>query len=256
MKTLRHRLLFALALVLALAIDASATESEWIDLFDGETLDGWKQYIEPIRPDNRSEEEKRSKPVPSHLLPEDRRGKARFFVEDGAIVGHAESNSIHSYLGTEKEFADFEFECEVFVGWPTTKTAGMNSGIQIRSKWNESKPVYGRMGGVQVDIDERTPSTTGALYGQGIRLDASYPKKLPKNEHFKPDEWNRLRIVAQGPKIRTWLNDQLITDVEMPEVTTRQPRGFIGLQVHEIMNAKPAEVRWRNIRLRECAVEE
>ncbi len=230
-----------------------AAAQDWQPLFDGETLTGWKQVIEPVRPDHRPEAEKQAKPTPAHLLPEDKRGKASFFVEDGVIVGHAESNSIHSYLCSEREFVNFEFTCETFVSWPPTKTGGMNSGIQIRSRWDENKPVYGRMCGVQVDIDGKSPGTTGALYGQGIRLDPSYPRKLPKNEHFQPQAWNHLRIVAHGPRIQTWLNGQLVTDAELPKASAKQPHGFIGLQVHEVMNAKPAEVRWRNLRIRALA---
>lgn len=249
--------LFTLTLCCLVAATAPVGGADdWQSLFDGRTLGGWVPRIEPVRPDTRPEAERVAKPTPSHLLPEDKRGKAKFYVEDGAIVGHAENHSIHSYLCTEREFDNFEFECETFVGWPATKMDGMNSGIQIRSKWDETKPVYGRMGGVQVDIDGKAvPGTTGALYGQGIKLDAAYPKALPKNDQYKLDEWNHLRIVAQGAKIQTWVNGQPVTDVELPEAAAKQPKGFLGLQVHEVMSEKPAEVRWRNIRIRELPVQ-
>ncbi len=54
-------------------------------------------------------------------------------------------------------------------------------------------------------------------------------------------------------EIQTWVNGQPVTDAELPEATAKQPKGFLGLQVHEIMNDRPAEVRWRNLRIRELS---
>lgn len=251
MKKILHGLIFIL--VLFIVFDTSA-ESEWMDLFDGETLDGWVTQITPARPDNRPEAEKASKPPPAHLRPADQRGTCRFFVEDGCIVGRAEFYSTSGYLCTEKEYGNFELQFEVFLGWPETKTAGCNSGIQIRSTWNPEEKTH-CLSGVQVDIDER-PGFAGALFAEGGEFKKAgcetvpHPKDDPNpHTHFKANEWNRMRIRAIGPMIQTWVNDQPVTDADLPKLYEHQPRGFIGLQVHEIGNPRPAEVRWRKLRI-------
>jgi hypothetical protein len=74
-------------------------------------------------------------------------------------------------------------------------------------------------------------------------------------------EWNAVRIVAVGPRVRHYLNDSLVVDYEMwspdweAKVTAskfaqwppygRAARGHIGLQDHG------DTVSFRNIRVRE-----
>ena len=48
----------------------------------------------------------------------------------------------------------------------------------------------------------------------------------------KNGEWNKLRIVANGPSIKTWLNGEPRAEI-CDNVT---PRGVIGLQVHGVGN--------------------
>ncbi len=235
----RRLTLFAAAVGLFLTGSSGAEEPAWTPLFDGQTLGGWKQVIEPS---------------PKGRKPDSERGHATFRVEDGVIVGHAEKCSMHSYLCTEEEYNDFELEFEVFVGWPETKTGACNSGIQIRSKWEPELESH-RLNGLQVDIDAR-PGFAGALFveGQTLRKLAAipHPKDDPNpHTYFKANEWNTMRIRAVGPRIQTWVNGEPVADKELPELYQAQPRGFIGLQVHEIGNAKPAEIRWRNIKIRE-----
>lgn len=44
---------------------------------------------------------------------------------------------------------------------------------------------------------------------------------------------------------------RVLAGVELPGAAAKQPKGFLAPQVHEIMNDRPAEVRWRNLRIRE-----
>ncbi len=69
---------------------------------------------------------------------------------------------------------------------------------------------------------------------------------------YKPGQWNTYRILAQGNRIRTWINGTPIADIRDSE----DADGFIGLQVHRIKpEVGPYQVRWRNIRIRELAAE-
>ena len=203
---------------------------DWIELFDGQSLDGWV-----------------------HL-----NGSHTFSVEDGAIVGRTVAGSVNSFLCTTREFGDFELEVEVFVDKVT------NSGIQFRSK---ARPVTsgkgwsntaGRVYGPQAEIRRFQGSgvpTTGMFYGEALGTGwLSERETIERGHHFyRNDDWNQLRIKAEGARMRTWVNGQPIDDITRPDVYTTHPRGFIGLQVHGIKDQGPFVMKFRNIRIREQA---
>jgi len=77
----------------------AATTNDWVDLFDGETLDGWQAE-----------------------------GGAVWTVEDGILIGKQGPDFAAGDLFTVDEYADFELEVEYRVVWPA------NSGIWFRYK--------------------------------------------------------------------------------------------------------------------------
>jgi 3-keto-disaccharide hydrolase len=197
-------------------------------------------------------------------------GAHRFTVEDGAIVGRTveSSASMNSFLCTLQEFGDFELELETAID-PIT-----NSGIQIRSsvrplqttgKGFESSA--GRVNGPQVEIRRfyKGEPATGLLYGEAMGTNwLSSQAKIDTGHHYFVDAgWNRLRILARGPRIQTWVNGNLVEDLISEEVHKTHPKGFIGLQIHGlserevnlhpefgITTKQPLTIRWRNIRVR------
>lgn len=213
-----------LAIVLAFILPVSAeSDAEWQALFDGVTLDGWVQ----------------------------RDGKATFEVRDGAIVGRSRIATPNSFLCTVQSYADFELEFEVRCG-------KINSGVQIRSKSSKEAVWMGkhkqRVNGPQVEI-EHSPGQSGYIYGEAYSgwRSAEPDSKDPKiNQHafFKNDDWNHYRILAQGPRIQTFINGQLVEDLLDPESFELYPLGFIGLQVHAHYKSG-IEIAWRNLRIRE-----
>jgi hypothetical protein len=135
-------------------------------------------------------------------------------------------------LYTEKEWADFELECEFMVVWPA------NSGVWFRR--SAAQPGY------QADIlDEKAyPDTfSGSLYamGKGFLVKNSDPKSVRK------DGWNRLRMSAIGEEIVIVLNGRTV--VKARDNLFRKP-GSIGIQVHPGEQYKSMEIRVRKIRLR------
>lgn len=199
--------------------DASSAREPhgFVSLFDGETLAGWTQ----------------------------RNGTATYRVEDGCIVGRTSDGSPNSFLCTDRDYGDFELVFEVQVH------DRLNSGCQIRSK---SLPDFknGRVHGPQVEI-EASPGEAGHVYSEGTGRGWLSPAADRNDEArrgaFRNGAWNRYRVRAEGPRIRTWINGVPIADVA-DEASSRA--GFIGLQVHSIARgAGPFEVRWRNIRVRE-----
>jgi quinoprotein glucose dehydrogenase len=223
---------------------AKPSADGWIDLFDGSTLNGWV-----------------------HM-----NGAHRFTVEDGAIVGRTVESSatMNSFLCTLQEFADFELELETAIDRIT------NSGIQIRSQVRtlqgsgrgfESSP--GRVNGPQVEIRRfyKGQPATGLLYGEAMGTNwlSSQQKIDEGHRHFVDDGWNRLRIVARGSRIQSWVNGHLVEDLVNEAVYKTHPKGFIGLQIHGlsereinlpihagsgITTSQPLTIKWRNIRIR------
>jgi quinoprotein glucose dehydrogenase len=216
--------------------------SEWTELFDGSTLNGWVQM----------------------------NGAHRFTVEDGAIVGRTveSSASMNSFLCTLREFDDFELELETAID-PVT-----NSGIQIRSKVRPLQTAgrgfesaAGRVYGPQVEIRRyyKGEPATGLLYGEAMGTNwLSSQQKIDAGHHYFIDEgWNTLRIVARGPRIQTWVNGNLVEDLVNDEVYKSHSSGFIGLQIHGlgerevnlhaglgITTKQPLVIKWRHIRIR------
>lgn len=195
----------------------AGADDGWISLFDGKTLDGWVQ----------------------------KNGTATYRVEDHAIVGRTTEGSPNSFLCTKQEYGDFELEFDVKVD------NRLNSGVQIRSK---TKPKTGRVYGPQVEIEASGPNgaESGYVYGEATGRGWLTPKeRLKPHKHFKDGQWNHYRIVAKGPRIRTWINGHPIEDLTDEAIYRTHPRGFIGLQVHAVpKSAGPYEVRWRKIRIK------
>lgn len=202
-------------------------DNGWVNLFDGTTLNGWV-----------------------HL-----NGSHIYTVEDRAIVGRTVEGSQNSFLCTTQTFDNFELELEVMVDSIT------NSGIQIRS---QVRPVTagddynlraGRVNGPQVEMQRnRAPGTptTGLIYGEALGTGwLSSEEKIENGHHYLHNEgWNKLRILAQGPRIQTWVNGHPVEDLINEEVYKTHPEGFIGLQMHGIEGDGPFVMKWRNIRIR------
>jgi hypothetical protein len=228
-------LLLAPALVFSTTLATAADADGFVPLFDGKTLNGWKQHG----------------------------GAAKYRVENGEIIGSSVPNTQNTFLCTEKEYGDFILEVEFKVH------PELNSGIQIRSQvFPEEKEIEfegaeegkvvkktrkipaDRVHGYQVEIDPSDRSYSGSIYDEARR--AVFLADLKDNEAarkaFKPNDWNKFRIECRGNSIKTWINGVPAVDLK-DDVT---PKGLIALQVHGVKDrADPLEVRWRNIRIKE-----
>src|SRR5690349_12600324 len=203
---------YILFLLLSLSL-SSLFAQNWVSLFNGKDLKGWKQL----------------------------NGKAKYTVEHGEIVGTTVAGEPNSFLATDKDYGDYVLEFEFKVD------STMNSGVQFRSL---STPDYrnGRVHGYQYEIDPSQRGWSGGIYDEA-RRDWLYPLDLNPSAKtaFKQGQWNKARIECIGNNIRTWLNG-VPTAFVVDDLT---PKGFIALQVHAIgKNDKPGkEIRWRNLRI-------
>ena len=211
--------------------DEAAAEDGFVALFDGETLAGWTQQ----------------------------NGWASYRIEpspgDGGgpvIVGRTAPGSPNSFLRTTENYGDFVLEYEVWLGDADGEKPYMNSGVQIRSNGkgedaDDDGFGDGRVNGPQVEI-EAAPGDAAYIYSEGT----GRGWLVPMAEHDTPDlfkngEWNKFRVEAKGDTIKTFLNGEPVADLTDPE----GPRdGFVGLQVHSFRGPHPAEVRWRNLRIK------
>ena len=198
----------------------------WKELFDGKTLNGWVV----------------------------KGGAAKYTVADGMIVGTTAEKSKNTFLCTNRDYADFELVAEVLCD------KELNSGFQIRShvyakptpqasktdRVREAGEVYG----YQCEIATVDKCVSGNFWDEGrwTKWHDDLTKKPGACAAFKEGQWNTFRIVAQGDRIRSWVNGVACADFRDP----MDASGFIGLQVHSIGAGKgPYRVRWKNIKLRE-----
>lgn len=207
--------------MLATIACSRARADTWIALFNGRDLTGWAV----------------------------RGGGATFEVEDGTVVGRAGPGH-NTFLCTVREFGDLELEFEVKMIHP------INSGVQLRSA-ARPQMIDGRMQevvyGPQVEI-EPSPGESGYLFAEKAGGWMTPKEKLVAHDLFKAGEWNRYRVVAEGARIRTWINDTLVSDLVAESYHCAHPRGFIALQVHRVPEGTSGAVAWRNLRVREFAV--
>lgn len=181
-------------------------------------------------------------------------GQASYVLKDGIITGTTAIGSPNTFLSTKATYSDFILEFEVLVD------DKLNSGVQIRSRSRETaqgRNPIGRYYGPQVEI-EAGPGQAAYLYGEATARGWLSPEPRSKDpainqhNHFKNGEWNHYRIIAQGARIRTYLNGKLIADLADEEIYRTHPHGHIGLQVHSIPDKNhPLQVSWRNLRIKE-----
>jgi hypothetical protein len=218
-------------------VDAGQPAQEWISLFDGETLDGWKRYnaveIGPL-----------------------------WSVEDGAIkcdgTGHGEgSPDIGGSLITMQTFGNFDLELE----WKISE--GGNSGILYHVvEKPECSNAYMTGPEYQVCDDSTMPdSAEFANKKAGSNYDMY---AAPSDKKLNPvGEWNTARIIYNDGKVEQWLNGEKVVEFDENSADFQErfnkskwasgdypywntyKEGSIGLQDHG------AQVWYRNIRIKE-----
>ena len=140
----------------------------------------------------------------------------------------------YGYLGTRKYYNDFDLSLEF------KQEANGNSGVFIRSYIRTAVQISGW----QVEVAPPGHDTGGIYesYGRGWIYQIPDEKENIQNMN----EWNTMRIKVVGDKITTWLNGEVMTDMNDEKIG--QGKGRILLQIHSGGGIK---VRWRNLQLTE-----
>lgn len=175
---------------------------------------------------------------------EPRGGAATFERADGVLRGTTVPNTPNTFWTSKNTYGDFEMT------WEAKVHPELNSGVQIRSLvLGGFDQRDGALQGYQVEFDPSDRSYSAGIYDERRRGWLHTLESAPyARRAFRPNEWNRFRVVCEGPVIRTWING--IPAAEIHDAMTLE--GHIGFQVHGVgERADPLQVEWRNVRLRE-----
>jgi hypothetical protein len=231
---------FALLLCLRINSLAQDVEPGFKSLFNGKDLTGWD-------------------------------GDPRLWsVKDGVIHGETTDDKVANgntfIICKTARTKDFELRLSF------RSTATNNSGIQYRSRHITDDGVKNAwvVKGYQHEIrnENKLPNVSGFIYDEGGKRariclvgEEAYWDKDGKHvvksdlidepafqKLFKLDEWNDVVIIAQGLRVKHYLNNQLILDFEDKDPERALTDGILALQLHQ---GKPMWAEFKNIRLRE-----
>lgn len=160
-------------------------------------------------------------------------GTEKWYVEDGLLVCESGPDKEYGYLGTDKEYKDFELSLEFKQG------ADGNSGVFFRCSIEGTK-----ITGWQAEVAPPGSNTGGIYesYGRGwlIKPDPELDKYLIFGD------WNTMKVVAIGDKVETFLNGHKMITFEDEKIG--KASGKIALQIHSGGGIK---VQWRNLNITE-----
>ncbi len=161
--------------------------SQWITLFDGETLNGWKRYnADSIGP--------------------------LWKVEDGVIVcsssGGGEAEGMGGSLVTLQKFGNFELTLDYKL------SPGGNSGIMYHVVEADSFPHAYNTGPEFQLLDDGTDAY-GELKAEQMTA-ANYDMYAPgDNKKVNPaGEWNSAKIIYNNGHVEHWLNGEKVLEFE------------------------------------------
>ncbi|MFK7850082.1 MAG: family 16 glycoside hydrolase, partial [Akkermansiaceae bacterium] len=184
-----------------------------VSLFDGESLDGWEFT------------------------------KGVWRVEDGAITaGSYEKNfPKNEFISTVESYTNFDLTLKIKCSGDLA-TGQVNSGIQIRS----ARLPNGIVAGYQIDCGK---GWFGKIYDEHRRR-LIYPTPIDEKALLKGIDtfgWNEYRILAEGPRIRVWING-----IKASDYTEKNPNiplnGVIAPQIHK---GGHAMVQFKDVMIRE-----
>jgi len=146
------------------------------------------------------------------------------------------------WLLTEKEFGDFELRLEYKM------SKGANSGVALRTP-SEGDPAYVGME-IQLIDDEGWPGKLADYQHTGSIYDVVPASKI----NNKPiGEWNSIRIVCNGSRVKVEVNGQTVVDANLEDSKEKKGAKHPGLsrgKGHVGFQSYNTRVEFRNIFLK------
>jgi hypothetical protein len=202
---------------------SSPAADGWTVLFDGSSTAAWRGYKRADFP-------------------------ADAWVIDGNTLKTVPGHEVD--LITREQYQDFDLELE----WKVAKES--NSGIMFHVT-EDFPETYFTGPEMQVVDDDNTKDGRDPKTSAG----SLYALIAPQNKKYNPyGQWNKARIVVQGPHVEYWLNGGKVLEYElgsekfeklvaaskfntMPKFA-KKPTGYISLQNHG------GELWYRNVKVR------
>ena len=189
MNTLTRRDAIGLLMAAPALLSAYAEDSsDWIPLFDGKTLNGWK--------------------ASEHA--------GTFTVVDGQIVARGERSHLF-YVGAvhRGDFKNFEFSAEVM----TRPLA--NSGIYFHTAF---QPAGFPSAGFEVQVANTAEGEHG--YVERKKTGSLYAVRNVHKQLVPDNEWFRMNITVRGKQVQVRVNDMLVVDYTEPDEPFRGDPNF------------------------------
>lgn len=223
----------------------------FVPLFDGQTLSGWRpvpRIFSSLYPGGEHVLDlfkRRGATIPDK--PEEH--PARWFVENGDIIGEQATKSYGGYLVSEKAYGEFELTFDANPDWPA------DTGVMIRRNRDS-------MEGIQILLDHRKSGTMGGFYGNciagfhgvnfaldverneageaiGLKLEDPATSLEPVTQEkigllsyacdpedfikvWKWKDWNSFRIRCVGgslPTVTTWINGLKVAEINLETIS-------------------------------------
>ena len=228
---------FILIVLLFFTISCEKNESEWIDLFDGKSTDGWRAY--------------NGKEIPQ-----------KWAAVDGELTFDTDLKLEEEWIGGgdiiyyKEEFEYFE----LYLEWKLPK--GGNSGVFYNVQEGFQAP-YAISPEYQLIDDFGWEEINNAKLEEWQKAGANYAMHeadLSKKQLNSAGQWNSSKIVYTEKKVEHWLNGQLLLEFEpfskgwylkrnsgkwddYPDYGKFR-KGYIALQDHD------SPIWFRNIKIR------
>ena len=228
---------YILIVLLFFTISCEKNESEWIDLFDGKSTDGWRAY--------------NGKEIPQ-----------KWAAVDGELTFDTDLKLEEEWIGGgdiiyyKEEFEYFE----LYLEWKLPK--GGNSGVFYNVQEGFQAP-YAISPEYQLIDDLGWEEINNAKLEEWQKAGANYAMHeadLSKKQLNPAGEWNSSKILYTEKKVEHWLNGQLLLEFEpfsedwylkrnsgkwddFPEYG-KFKKGYIALQDHD------SPIWFRSIKIR------
>ncbi|MEU5122210.1 ThuA domain-containing protein [Streptomyces asoensis] len=192
-------------------------ENGYRPLFDGTTLDGWRQA-----------------------------GPGSFTLSDDGTLTSSGGMGLLWYAGRSFGAYSLKLDWRTTAGGPGDP-GDDNSGVFVGfppsdDPWSAVDHGYE----IQIDTTDVPEKTTGAVYGfRSADLDERDRALNP------PGEWNTYEIRVEGERLRVWLNGVKINDFTNTDPARSLRDGHLGLQNH----GADDQVSFRHLRIKELPVE-
>jgi hypothetical protein len=197
---------------MAAVLFAESKPAEWTSLFNGKDISSWTPM-----------------------------GTAEWKVEDGVISGGQFGDPKKAgNLVSKDSFQDFELELEFQID----EHGKYNSGVYLRCQRDEKGKL---ITGYQVNIGR---GAAGEFCG-GVYVNKDWLAKGDEKDTIrKPNEWNKMRIVAQGAHLIVDLNGVKVVDVKDEKADPSLLKsGALALQTYGA-EGHAGWVKFRNLRIR------